>query len=86
MLACLKCGHKLQSRHKGGASDAWRPGSLKRMGGVAPQGRGLFLRTVEVLGVASALLVALGYGLSTGIWWPVVVAGTLALGVLVLRK
>ncbi len=56
------------------------------MGSTAPKGRTLFLRTAEVLGVASALLIALGYGLSTAVWWPVAVAGALALGVLVLRK
>lgn len=83
---CAKCAHKLQSRWSGPQRAEHRAEIPQPLGGGKRGGVPLFVHTVEVLGACAAIMVALGYGLATGTWWPVFVACALALGLLVLRR
>ena len=81
---CERCGWKLQSqRVEPRAPRIEVPQlSLRRRQGGFP----LMSRAVEVGVVSVGLVVALGYGLATGRWWPVGVAAAFGVGLMVWRR
>ena len=80
---CLSCGRKLQSSRQAldDGSGLERPRDpLTPLDGTGGGGfLRLALRCLEVWGAVGLLLGSVAYGLATRTWWPVPVAGGLAL-------